>query len=224
VNKFWLIVPILLLGLARAGDATLLTMAGFSGNGAYVAFQETATGDGSGFPYSTLSIVDVARNALVYQTTTTLENAGASENQARAKVMLEAGASLKKYGIKPGDQGRFVLGNSANGGGATPAKTDFEFEALGRTYSLEINTKDLPEIPECDVTRQLLEVTLFVGKTSRILQRDTKLPESRRCAYNYELHSVFLKGSSLVAFIAVSTPGFEGPNLDWMAVTMTLKP
>ena len=123
---------------------------------------------------------------------------------------------VKKYGIKPGDQGQFVFGNAV--------KTEFEFEALGKTYSLEIKTQNLPEIPECDMTRQLLEVRLFSGKTSRSLQRDTKLPESRRCAYNYELHSVFLKGSSLVAFIAVSTPGFEGPNLDWMVVTTTLKP
>lgn len=224
MKKLWLIIPILLLGLARAGDATLLTLTGFSGSGAYVAFQQTATGDGSGFPYSILSVIEVARNTLVYQKTTSLENPGATENQARTKVLLEAGTILKKHGIKPGDQGRFLLGNSVNGGGATPAKTDFEFDALGRRYSLEVTTRDLPEIPECDVTRKLLEVRLFSGNTSRSLQRDTTLPESRSCAYNYELHSVFLKGSSLVAFIAVSGPGFEGPNLTWMAVTTTLKP
>jgi predicted secreted protein len=216
VKKLWLIIPILLLGLARAGDLTLLSFNGFSGNGAYVAFQQTAIGDGSGYPYSTLNIIDVARNTLVYQKTTSLENSGATENQARAKVLIEAGAALKKYGIKPGDQGRFVFGNSV--------RTDFEFEALGKTYSLEVKTQDLPDIPECDMTRQLLEVRLFSGNTSRSLQRDTKLPGSRGCAYNYNLHSVFIKGSSLVAFIAVSTPGFEGPNLDWMVVTTTLKP
>jgi predicted secreted protein len=216
VKKFWLIIPILLLGLARAGDSSLLTLIGFSGNGAFVAFQQTATGDGSGFPYSTLDIVDVARNLLVYETTTTLEKPGASENQARAKVLIEAAAALKKYGIKPGDQGQFVFGNVV--------KTEFEFEALGKTYSLEIKSQDLPETPECDATRQLLEVKLYSGNTSRSLQRDTKLPQSRRCAYRYDLHSVFLKGSSLAVFISVSTPGFEGPNLDWMVVTTTLKP
>jgi predicted secreted protein len=224
VKKLCLIVPILLLGLARAGDTTLLTLTGFSANGAHVAFQQTATGDGSGFPYSTLSVIDVARNTMVYQKTTSLENPGATENQARAKVLLEAGAALKKYGIKPGDQGQFVLGNSTNGGGATLPKSQFEFNALGRAYSLEITTQDLPDIPECDATRQLLEIRLYSRNASRSLQRDTKLPESRRCAYGYELHSVFLKGSSLVVFIAVTGPGFEGPNLTWMAVTTTLKP
>jgi predicted secreted protein len=224
VKKFWLIIPILLLGLARAGDSSLLTLTGFSGNGAFVAFQQTATGEGSGFPYGTLSIVDVARNLLVYEKTTSLENPGATENQARAKVLLEAGATLKKYGIKPGDQGRFVFANAAGDGGAFPRQPRFEFQALNRTYSLEVITRNLPEIPECDVTRQLLEVKLYSGNTSRSLQRDTKLPGSRRCAYGYQLHSVFIKGSSLVAFIAVSSQGFEGPNLDWMAVTTRLKP
>jgi predicted secreted protein len=216
VKKLWLIIPILLLGLARAGDITLLNFIGFSGNGAYLAFQQTDTGDGSGIPYSTLSIVDVARNVLVYQTTTSLEPNRASENQARAQVLTKAAAALKKYGIKLGDQGQFVFGSIG--------RTDFEFEALGRAYALGLSTRDLPEIPECDATRRLLEIRLYSGNTSRALQRDTKLPGSRRCAHNYELHSVFIKGSSLVAFIAVSVPGFEGPNLDWMAVTTTLKP
>ena len=223
MKKLWPIIPILLFGLARAGDTTLLTLTGFSGDGAYVAFQETAIGDGSGFPHSVLGVVDVSRNTLVYRNTTSIEISGATENQARAKAATQAVAVLKKYGIQPGDQGRFVFGNFAGGRETLSAKTSFEFAALGRTYSLEVITRDLPLTTKCDMTApQLLEVRLSSANANRVLQRDTKLPASRGCAYAYQLHSVFLKGSGLVVFFAVYTPGFEGPNLDWMAVTAKL--
>ncbi len=220
VKKF-LLIGFLGLSLAQAGDITHFDLIGFSKSGAYVAFGQAAIGDGTGFPYAGIDVIDVAKNTLVASANVDTQTDNSSTAEVRAAVLSKAAPMLKKYGIQMGNQGRFVAGGL---GGAQGAAVDnsLEFNAKGISYRLELSMRDSGAQTDCDGhAPQLLKVTL-AGKTTRVLQNDTKLPASRHCASDYRMHSVFVSNSSLVVFVSVSSDGFEGPNIKFMAVTAKL--
>ena len=204
--------------IAQAAEASHLELIGFSQNGVYVAFTQFGISDGLGAPYIYTSFVNVKNNRLETEVKTVIDAEGATMAQARAKAKPAFTASMKKYGIVNGNQGRFI--------GVTPPHmytTISEFFALDRTYGLSIAAKTLPD-PQalCTEAPQLLVVKLTVSGKTRDLQRDNKLPASRECAYGYELRSAHLYGRSLAVFVSYRARGFEGPDSRWMVVTATL--
>jgi predicted secreted protein len=220
VKKF-LLIGFLGLSLARAGDIAHFDLIGFSKNGAYLAFGQAAIGDGTGFPYAGIDVVDVAKNTLIASSSVSTQADNSSTAQVRAAVLTKATPMLKKYGIKTGNQGRFVTGGLGSSQGTVIDNT-LDFSVKGVSYTLELSMRDGDQESECnDHAPQLLKIMLF-GKVPRVLQNDTKLPGSRRCASDYRMHSVFVYGSSMVVFVSVSSDGFEGNNIDFMAVTAKL--
>ena len=198
-----------------AAEASHLELIGFSKNGAYVAFDQFGIYDGRGTPYIHTSFVSVKNNRLEAEIKTEVDLEGETVAQLRAKAKTQIAAAMKRYGIAAGNQGRFI--------GITPPHmytTISEFFALDRTYGLSIamkpamNTGDL-----CTEAPQLLIVKLEVSGKTRDLQRDTRLPTSRECAYGYELRSAHLYGRSLAVFVSYQTRGFEGADSRWMVVT-----
>ncbi len=219
--KKFLLIGFLGLSLAQAGDIAHFDLIGFSKNGAYLAFGQAAIGDGTGFPYAGIDVIDVAKNALVASSKVDTQTDNSSTAAVRAAVMTKAAPMFKKYGIQTGNQGRFVAGALGGAQGAVMDNT-LEFNAKGNPYRLELSMRDGGAETDCDGhAPQLLKITL-TGKTSRVLQNDTKLPSSRRCAADYRMHSVFVYNSSLVVFVSVSSDGFEGSNIKFMAVTTRL--
>ena len=204
--------------LARAAEASHLELIGFSASGAYVAFDQFGVNDGRGTPYIYTSFVSVKNNRLEAELKTEVEVDGVTMAQLRAKAKMQIAAAMTKYGILAGNQGRFI--------GVTPPHmytTISEFFALDRTYGLSIAAKTLPD-PQglCNQAPQLLIVKLEVSGKTRDLQRDTRLPASRACAYGYELRSAHLYGRSLAVFVSYETLGFEGADSRWMVVTAML--
>ena len=213
-----LCLALLIAPLARAAEASHLELIGFSKNGAFVAFDQFGIHDGRGTPYIYTSFVSVKNNRLEAELKTEVDVEGATVAQLRAKAKTQTAAAMKKYGIVAGNQGRFI--------GVTPPHmytTVSEFFALDRTYGLSIAAKTLPD-PKglCNQAPQLLIVKLEVSGKTRDLQRDTRLPASRECAYGYELRSAHLYGRSLAVFVSYETLGFEGADSRWMVVTATL--
>jgi predicted secreted protein len=220
MKKFLLIV-FLGLSLAQAGDIAHFDLIGFSSNGKYLAFRQAAIGDGSGFPYADVDVIDVAKNTSVSNIKLEKQTDASSTLQVQAGVLLKAAPVLKKYGIQTGNQGRFVAGGLGGSQGAVMDNT-LDFSAKGVSYTLELSMRDGGQESECNGhAPQLLNIMLF-GKVPRVLQNDTKLPSARRCAADYRMHSVFVYGSSMVVFVSVITDGFEGSNVRFMAVTAKL--
>ena len=202
--------------IALAAEASHLELIGFSKNGAFMAFTQFGTQDGSGFPYAYTSFVGVKNNRLEAELGGVLKVDSATIEQARAKTRVQVAAEVKKYGIIAGNQGRFI--------GVTPphlSTTISEFFAFDRTYGLSIATKTaISTVEYCNAPPQLLIVKLMVGSDqTRDLQRDIRLPGSRQCAYGYEMRSAHLYGRSLAVFVAYQTVGFEGADSRWMVVT-----
>ena len=201
--------------ISHAADAAHLDLIGFSKNGAFVAFTQFGVRDPSGFPYVYTSFVAIKTNRLEAELRGEISVDGATTDQVRAKMRAQVAVAMKKYGIIAGNQGRFI--------GVTPMRintTNSEFFALGSTYGLDISTKPAANTNEmCADPPQLLIVELTVGGQTRDLQRDTRLPTSRRCAFDYDLRSAHLYGRSLAVFVSYMTPGYEGPDFIWMVVT-----
>jgi predicted secreted protein len=220
VKKF-LLIGFLGLSLAQAGDIAHFDLIGFSSNGKYLAFRQAAIGDGTGFPYAGIDVIDVAKNTLIASSNMDTQTDNASTAAVRAAVLTKAAPLLKKYGIQVGNQGRFVAGALGGAQGAVMDNT-LEFNAKGNAYRLELSMRDGGQESECNGHAPQLLKVMLLGKVARVLQNDTKLPSSRRCAADYRMHSVFVYGSSLVVFVSVSTDGFEGSNVRFMAVTAKL--
>jgi predicted secreted protein len=215
---FLAIITVAFFGAARAGDAANLEYWGFSKDGKYLAFEQYGTQDGSGFAYAELYVVDVARNATVSAQNVVLQSG--SPDQARKRTLAQSQTALKRYGIVRGNQGRFAGIAAQNPTADVPQRV--EFNAVGRTRTLELSTRAAPETQtKCsDKPSRLLSLRFQPGG---VLQSDAKLPASRRCAFDYEIQSVFVYGSSLAVLIKVSLYGFEGPDLRWMMVTARLR-
>jgi predicted secreted protein len=220
MRRFLLVALLALTALSssRAGDSANMSFIGFSRDGAYLAFEQFGISDGSGFPYSGINVVSVARNAFVASAEMSVQDENKPVKAVRDAARAKAKAALAKYGIVAGNQGRF----HGLAGFVQMAASNYQiayFEALGRTYQLESTSQVLPNSGElCVEAPQLLRVTL----DSRVLQRDTRLPESRQCAYDYEFHSAFVYGRSLAVFMRYKTRGFEGADVRWMVVTTRL--
>jgi predicted secreted protein len=207
--------------LVQAGDLAHFDLIGFSKDGKYLAFRQAAIGDGSGFPYADIDVIDVAKNSLIENVNVNTQTGNSSTAQVRAAVLTKASAVLKRYGITDGNQGRFVAGGLGGSQGAVQDNT-LAFRAVGREYQLELSMKDDGKETDCNGhAPQLLKIVMS-GKTSKVLQNDTQLPASRKCAADYRMHSVFVYGSSLAVFVSVSSDGFEGPNVRFMVVTAKL--
>lgn len=212
----------LFLSLARAGDAATLELIGFSKDGRYVAFEQFGITDGAGFAYAKTQVVDVAKNTVLSQTEKMLETENSTVAQARAAIAAAAQAMYKRYAISQGVQGRFI--------GIAPTSPNIQgqrssFVYAGRTHTLELNSEfvkqDAQTCPDEIATQ--LALTLTVAGKTRVLQKDgLTLPKSRACALSYEMRSAHLLGNSLVVFVAVQTPGFEGADVRWMVITTRL--
>ena len=215
---------VLLLGLARAGDAATLEFWGFSRDGKYLAFEQYGVQDGSGFPYAQLYVVDVGRNALVSTAEVTVQTGNAGVETARERALAQSRPALSPYAIVPGNQGRFASIAAKNLLPNVVEPQAVEFTALGRRYTLELRSLDAPGAGGSCLTEppKRLELKLISSAGGRVLQRDNNLPASRRCVRDYEIHGVFVLGRSLAAFVKVTRDGFEGPDLRWMVVTARL--
>ena len=108
--KRTLLAILVLIGastISFAGDFATLNFIGFSKDGRYLAFEEYGTQDGSGFPYSSIYFIDVAKNAYAAKSINVrLDSETATERQARAKAKLNAAASLRRLRIVERNIGR----------------------------------------------------------------------------------------------------------------------
>jgi predicted secreted protein len=218
ILKFVLALALFMV-VARAGDAASLEFVGFSKDGRYLAFEQYGIQDGSGFAYGSVSVVDTTKNLLVAQVSRTIERENSTVAQARAAV--RASSVIRPYSIVAGNQGRFV--------GIAPQAPNIQgqrsqFVHAGRTHQLELNSDfvDVDEKTCPDKIESRLNLTLIVAGKTRTLQKDNKLPASRACARAYEMKSAHILGNTLVVFVVVHLPGFEGSDLRWMAITTKL--
>ncbi len=206
---------------AEARDLFNFHSLGFSNDGKYYAFVESATQDGSGFPSADAAVIEVATNSMVKRKRVILEGDLATEAQAISKAVT--GVNLAGYGITGNRKGETLLVRQLSD---RSTYTDTVFSATYyRDYSLTAQTiQETNPNPRCFINEfgSLLKLTLIGSEANPlnlVLQHDTVLPEKRECASNYEIRRVILSEDKLVVVVSYHTPGFEGSDVHFMAVT-----
>jgi predicted secreted protein len=220
---------------ALAGDRALLDTIGYSADGQYFAFEEFGIGDGSGFAYSSIYVIDLKADKWTYGTPF---EGRANEShperplaEVRAAARANANDKLKAHKIGGPVQTLALVGDGAS-------------EAEGRTLSFATPLCCGPGRIADDLTALRLEtfairsdeayctdmkpvgyaLTRTQGGAETLVHRDGKrLPFTRGCTLDYGLYAVvapFEGKGPRVAIIATYPFGFEGPDRRFIAVAL----
>ena len=236
----------LIAGPALASDAADTAPYGYSSDGRYFAFEEFGTQDGSGFPYSSIYVIDVEANAWVEGTPirVLLEDEAATLGAAHTDAVTMAAPLLLKHKIT---ELAFVLASTPatevkddrstvtfdpfyrHMGGSVPQPTA---EMWGPRYSLTAKSTAIKPTPEhCkDYGEAIMALTLTLTdlKTSKadVVHNDSSIPKSRGCPTGYDIDKVvtpamYSQTSRFVALIGVYSFGFEGRDRRTIAVPVS---
>ncbi|MCX7747675.1 MAG: DUF2259 domain-containing protein [Clostridia bacterium] len=191
---------------------------GFSSDAKYCAFETYGYYDGSGFPYSNIYIVDTIKN--VYAVSPIIlcdrEEKYRDVNQVRAANMKIASTYFKKYKIEKKDLGKSIFIHPKD-------KHLTSFKVGSKNYKLKLIEKNFDIKDTTFVKEKIFELQLIKPNGQvKSLQKDTRLPKSRRFPFTYNLLTGYVKDSKLVVFIEHEGYGFEGSDFTQMVVTGTL--
>ena len=206
-----------------AGDAANLKVWGYSKDAKYIAFEQYGVHDGSAFPYSEIFIIDVAKNEYAGKPFKAVNDAGEGEDDAglkriREKNFSDASKAFQQLGIDTSYVPLHELYSRLARNEMMP-EDSLVLVKSANPFDIKITSVEI-ENPVCpDIPPRLLDLQLIQNGRARSLQKDTGLPPSRVCAFQYIIQAVFLKQNSLAVFIQFLSPGFEGPNARFICVT-----
>ena len=235
-----LLLFLLLIVPARAGDMSSFDPVGFSADGTRYAFIEYGVSDGSGAPYATGYLIDTVNDRWVSGTPVRLGGGepgdlSATEIARRiADLRAEARTRLSQAaGVETWAPGHIHVLSPA-----TDVSRDGSELSVGPYYSLfgrdQPVTVRLEQLPLEQTSRDCpfgdtkgMRVTLEEGGRTSVLQEDTRIPKSRYCPTQYRLAGVqthYVRGDGpvsrvLVVLVQMFTPGFEGSDVRWLALT-----
>jgi predicted secreted protein len=226
------------LGLAQAeaGDIAQRDIIGFSASGVHFAFEEFGTQDGSGFPYSTIYIIDVATDSWLPGTPfhVRFDDETASLNAARAQARAMAEPILDQFAINVPPY--HTASNPVTETSTDPYRVTVNprpvLPAIDDSLSFSLVTYPLTGSEICGSFGQMKGFKLSAERLSETgstvhIHKDTAIPQSRGCPMDYRIADIFTffpnGGSPVFAvLIQIIAVGFEGPDGRFMAVTGTL--
>jgi predicted secreted protein len=220
---------------AFAADSALEVPIGYSENLRYFAFEEFGIQDGSGFPYSSIYVIDISEDRWVVGTPIRMiaESEDETLSAVRAKARAEAEPRLRDLSI---DVPAHELASNGDGDPDTNGKSlVFALPSpgaptgLNRRYELGLEQYPTGSGSPCEdwFGKKAIGFILTMADfaPSREIHRDEVLPRSRGCPADYRIHSVYVPFgsydiSSSVALISVYAHGFEGLDRRFIAVTL----
>lgn len=221
---------------ALAGDRATFNAFGFSEDGRYFAFEEYGYQDGSGFPFSTIYLVDLDQDTWVSGSPFKVLD---QDEAARLSIVREEAYSAAQHALHSAgiDYPAEIAALNGDGALGTNGKSlRFGLPSYGLadpqgdyTVSIETFTTTSPEPCEDYMGDAPLGfvLTLSDGATDREVHRDERLPSSRGCPMDYRIFAVVtpIWSSGIdhsVAIVSVYPFGFEGPDRRFIAVPLSL--
>lgn len=225
---------------ALAGDYASFQPIGFSSDGNVFAFEEYGIEDGSGFPYSTVHVLDTRADRFLPGSPVRArdETDGGTLHSARRDARRRAAPLIDAYRLTD-TPGILVAFNPITELEAAPHSLSYaSFPAdapFRKTYRLELDEKAFEADGSCkDFLEKIkgfrLVMTEKAGKpASDVLHEDARIPESRRCPTGYRVGGVVTHvnddGSEVhMTMVLVLSLGFEGTTDGrWIAVPAWLR-
>lgn len=211
---------------AFAADQFNFKLIGFSKDNKKVAFVESVIQDGSGHGIAVVSVVDVKANNLLKKVDHRDEGAndtGGSEEVAIQKAIAKA--NLKSFGIDSSNKGQVLLERLATDA-SSYSDTVFSQHPNLSKYSLSLSEKTAQADCSTEWEAKMMKLSLSSVQQpglNLVLQEDRALPRSRGCVLGYGISKVIKSGDALVVILNKATPGFEGPDSSFLAVTAEVK-
>lgn len=243
-NRRWMLAACILAALpvpqtALAGDYARTEILGFSRDGAHFAFEEYGIQDGSGFPWSNLYVIDVAHDSWVkgspFRRMDEVDDSQPLDFEAELASTRAANHEAASTAIEAAEisgAGATVAHNPPTERGADPhmmiAGTRAAAPAIGPTVELRLSETPVQRPANCPDgfgTMQGFRLTLTHDGQTRVLNDDTRLPDSRGCALRYRIDRLVVHypeemGRPVFAvLVLVERIGFEGPDGRYIAIT-----
>lgn len=210
----WGLLLCALAGAGGAADASMFAIVGFSDDGAYVAFERYGTHDGSAFPYSEIFFVNTRENSYAAKPVRVcLDDTEASEQDARDSVRAVAAVTMTRLGIIAGNTGTELVR-------AERRDTVCSFSWLDSSCTVRVHA-----IPAGDRTcwrderAALMQLRMTIGSVTVDLQKDTRIPSSRGCPFEYWIAGVVGYRDRIAVIVSYFTAGYEGPDTRQIIVT-----
>lgn len=234
----FILIFILSMSGAFAGDRALLEVIGYSNDGRYFAFEEYGIQDGSGFAYASIFIVDIEEDRWVVGTP--IRQIAEEDIQplhaVRAAARADAVARLEDLAInRPAHVLAFIGDGAADTDGLTldfgrPGFADSNGILNQHTATLEIfKTPSAAPCMDWFGEKPMGFALRISGEgTNFEAHRDDNLPRSRNCPITYQIAGVYMPFqafdlSRAVALISVYAYGFEGPDRRFIAVPVPIE-
>ncbi|MDX0887384.1 DUF2259 domain-containing protein [Sinorhizobium medicae] len=224
---------------AAAGDYAAFQPIGFSSDGNVFAFEEYGIQDGSGFPYSTIYVLDTNTDRFLpgAPVRAVEEEDGAHLHRARRQANKRSAPLIDAYRLHdtPGVLAAYNPVTELDAAPRTLTYSSFPADpSFRKIYSLKLQEKTFE--PEGICKEFLKEVKGFrltmnkqAGKpVAQVLEDDQRIPLSRRCPTGYRIGAVVTHvktdGSEVHAvMILVESLGFEGTaDGRWIAVPVRI--
>lgn len=225
---------------AFAGDRALLHIIGYSDNGRYFAFEEYGVQDGSGFPYSTIYVVDLSNDKWMYGSPFHAQQRDDQPDRpladVRAEALQKAQEQLKplKIGV-PADIIALIGDGERDNDASTLHFGTPSWGLPGSTQQPSLTLKlETYQAAAGDTTCAAYSLepvkgyalTLSGRDGEREVHRDKTVPKSRGCPLDYRLYAVVqpfewaVTEGAIVAIISMYPHGFEGPDRRFLAVPL----
>ncbi|PST21755.1 DUF2259 domain-containing protein [Mesorhizobium plurifarium] len=234
-----IIVSMLAASGAAAGDYAAFQPIGFSSDGDVFAFEEYGIQDGSGFPYSTVYVVDTNTDEFLpgAPVRAVAEEDGSDLHRARGEAHRRSAPLIDAYRLhdRPGVLAAYNPVTELDAEPRTLTYSSFPADASFRkVYALKLEEKSFEPEGICkeflkEVKGFRLTMTEKAGEpVSEVLEDDPRIPLSRRCPTGYRIGGVVTHvnadGSEVHAvMILVESLGFEGTTDGrWIAVPVRI--
>lgn len=242
VNPFSLMIQTavalgFLVSGAQAGDTARIQILGFSEDGSRFAFEQYGVQDGSGFPYSEIFILDVAKDSWVkpspFRRRDDVDDSqGYDEDALLATARAENRATAQPHLRNTGIAGKgLTVGHNPHS------------ELSSDPHRMVVNPYDM--MPPADDPLKLViteypmasgdcssygadtkgfRLTLTYHGKTRVLNDDKTVPSSRNCPLTYRIERIltYFPNNAPPVFavlVQMESHGFEGPDRRYLAIT-----
>jgi predicted secreted protein len=219
-----ILVGLSLMTPVLAGDRAAISLLGFSEDGRYFAFEEFGVQDGSGFPFSSIQVIDLVTDKWVAGAPfkARIDDETARQADARSEAaaqangpMADAGISVPAEFIALNGDGEPMDGKSLPYGGV-----GYGFDQPRDVRVVTLETLPLPAPKGCPEQPGTSYAGFALQQSGVELHRDASIPASRACPMDYRIYGIVAPfgGEPSVAIVSVYSLGFEGPDRRFIAV------
>ena len=195
---------------SAAASAQTLEVLGWSEDGGYVALIEHGVGDGSGFPWGTLTILETAKNKPAASARVDLRNDGASEADAVTQLKKKAEAERKRLKISRWVPGKTIAHDEKG------ALREPEGNPIGTLELKPTRATRKQQARECaepfGAFLMKVELSLLDAEKPLVVLDEKRVPKERACVTTCQLGPVYAQAKGALFVLQCAIQGFEGPG------------